>query len=345
MATKLIQLFALLTLAACTGKAKSTVITVRGDFGEEPPTFLKASWSGDFIQEAASLTDSTITFVIDTTDIYVDIDRTKDQPGSPVCMFIADGTPVEITLTGGKGEITKGSEQNMRLAQIYRMQEDLEGDPSIWSEKLYAQQAATRKRVLAENADNLVPVFLLWRYGRYYIWDGIEALDSFWNNYKYRNHPQIERMRLRIEGEHNRQPGSEVVDFVGQDLEGNDCLLRELVEGGKYVLLDFWASWCGPCKAEIPDIKDCYLKYREKGFGVVGISLDTKQEAWAESVKELGIDWPQMSDLKGWNSDVVLKYDIWGIPMTLLYGPDGKLVARDLHGEKLQQALADIFGE
>lgn len=112
---------------------------------------------------------------------------------------------------------------------------------------------------------------------------------------------------------------------------------------GKYVLLDFWASWCGPCLAEVPNVKAIYEKYKDKGFEVFGVSLDDKQDAWEKAIDKHGLTWTHVSSLKGWDCPVAKRYNVTGIPRMYLLDPEGRIVAMDLRGEELQQKVASFF--
>jgi peroxiredoxin len=114
---------------------------------------------------------------------------------------------------------------------------------------------------------------------------------------------------------------------------------------GQYVLIDFWASWCGPCRRENPNVKKVYEKYHSKGFEILGVSLDKAMQPWLNAIGQDGLEWRHVSDLKFWQSSVVPDYQITGIPHTVLVDPNGVIVAKNLRGEALDLKLAQILGE
>ena len=153
----------------------------------------------------------------------------------------------------------------------------------------------------------------------------------------------IVKLKERLEILKNTAVGKQFVDFEMQTPEGESVKLSDFIGKNKVTLVDFWASWCGPCRAEMPNVVEAYKKYQAKGFGVVGVSLDDKVDAWKDAIKNLGITWPQMSDLKGWENEGAKLYGVNGIPATVLVGQDGVIIARDLRGEQIAEKLEEIL--
>lgn len=144
---------------------------------------------------------------------------------------------------------------------------------------------------------------------------------------------------------HRVIPGRPFVELEMNAPDGSPFLLSSIAGKGSYVLIDFWASWCGPCIREIPHLKTTYEAYHSKGFEIVGVSLDTDGDAWKNAIETHALSWPHMSDLAGWESAAVNLYAFSSIPHTVLLDPEGKIVAKDLRGEALSQRLEEIFGE
>ena len=136
-------------------------------------------------------------------------------------------------------------------------------------------------------------------------------------------------------------PGAVAPDLSMPDQEGK--LLSISSFRGKYVLVDFWASWCGPCRAENPNVVAAFEKYKSKNFTVLGVSLDKDKASWLDAIQEDKLSWSHMSDLKFWQSAAVPVYGISGIPFNVLLDPDGKIIAVGLRGDDLHQKLAEVL--
>lgn len=136
--------------------------------------------------------------------------------------------------------------------------------------------------------------------------------------------------------------GTEAIEFTQNDTIGKPVSLASF--RGKYVLVDFWASWCKPCRMENPNLVSAYQKFKSKNFTVLGVSLDRAREPWIEAIRADNLGWTQVSDLRYWQNEAAQKYKIESIPQNYLVGPDGKIVGKNLRGPALEAKLCELLG-
>lgn len=137
------------------------------------------------------------------------------------------------------------------------------------------------------------------------------------------------------------QSGNLAPDFTAETPEGKSLTLSSL--RGSYVLVDFWASWCGPCRKENPNVVKAFNQFKDKKFVILGVSLDTNKEKWMEAIKSDNLTWNHVSELKGWGSTIARNYNVNSIPQNFLLDPQGNIIASNLRGEALIQKLNDVF--
>ena len=280
--------------------------------------------------------------------------------------FFNDGTPVVINVNDST---LKGSPLNERLTQLEielnlpqrafgakvsnMSEEEIMKHQEELTEEINAiidKQTAIANRVFKEERNSLIPVVFA---GYYFLENGVEAYDELVKEQVvFASHPYLKKTRDEIE-EKLLPKDSPKTAFIGQqytdlemaDPDGKIHKVSELVGEGKWVLVDFWASWCGPCRAEMPNVLEAYNMYHEKGFEVIGISFDEKKEAWLKAINQINMPWMQLSDLKGWKCAAASAYMIDAIPDNILIDPQGKIIARALRGKALHKRLQKVFEE
>jgi peroxiredoxin len=137
-----------------------------------------------------------------------------------------------------------------------------------------------------------------------------------------------------------KEVGALAMDFSQNDVNNKVVKLSDFK--GKYVLIDFWASWCAPCRAENPNVVKAYNQLKGKNFEIIGVSLDEKKDPWIKAIEHDGLPWVNVSDLKGWKNEVAIKYGVTAVPQNILLDPNGKVIAKNLRGEELLNKLATL---
>ncbi|MCR5157758.1 MAG: AhpC/TSA family protein [Prevotella sp.] len=157
---------------------------------------------------------------------------------------------------------------------------------------------------------------------------------------KFRQRQQTKELEARLQAFEATGIGQTIADFSLNTPQGEPLSVMSEVKKNKLTILDFWASWCGPCRREMPFMKELYAKYQSKGLGIVGISLDESASEWNRAIEELKIPWPQMSDLRGWECSAAQTFQVNAIPYLIVLDQEGKILQKGLRGEELEQFVA-----
>ncbi|MBQ4012601.1 MAG: AhpC/TSA family protein [Bacteroidales bacterium] len=206
-------------------------------------------------------------------------------------------------------------------------------------------------QAIEDNKDNLIPVSQIEAVPSLVGYDKFDELMA--SGAPFTQHPYVVNFKNKVdessaeeraaEKAKNAVIGQKFIDLEEADPNGKMHKLSEYVGQGNWVLVDFWASWCGPCKAEMPNVVEAYKKYHPKGFQIVGVSFDRDKEPWVKAIKDWEMPWIHISDLKYWKNAASELYSVNAIPDNLLIDPEGTVVARGLRGKELQAKLASIY--
>jgi peroxiredoxin len=171
----------------------------------------------------------------------------------------------------------------------------------------------------------------------------IEYGHLYLQKYGAENQPYMVDLKKNIDNAKNFMIGAVAPDFEQNTPDDQPMKLSDL--RGKVVLVDFWASWCGPCRRENPNVVKLYNKYKSKGFEVLGVSLDRTKDKWKKAIAKDKLIWSHVSDLKGWKNQVAKQYSVTSVPHTILLDQEGRILARNLRGANLDAKLKELFGE
>ena len=251
---------------------------------------------------------------------------TLDTTAYPFFVFLSKGDKIQVELDANNPDSIKitGSVAN----DLFKNYKQSTGEVKIDS-------------FIQQNPKSIVSAYVLYREYSYRLTPeeieyNISLLDSSLNNTQY-----VKVLNELVGVLKSVQPGNKAIDFELPDTLGNTVKLSS--QFGKVILLDFWASWCPPCRAENPNLVKIYNKYQEKGFTIFSVSLDKKKEAWLKGINDDNLTWTNVSDLAFWNCFAAKLYGVRAIPSNVLIDASGTIIARNLLGEDLEKKLKEVI--
>lgn len=265
--------------------------------------------------------------------------------------FIVDNQPARIDIDFRTNAVVKGSPLNKRFNRYQLAMDSLNEEMDRHKDDanhaiLDSLQQRGREigwASVIENFDNVIPVYHLGLNNQFCMITPEQLAQCMKEEHAFAHHPDMEQAWKYYWAMEKRLPGQKFHDIELPDTTGTSRRLSEFVGQGHYVLLDFWASWCGPCMGSMPGMKALHAKYADRGLQIIGISFDSKREAWLSAIHRLELPWLQLSDLKGWKSIASDVYGVRAIPETVLIDPDGNIVSTGLRDKELEKKLEEIF--
>ncbi|MFA6400760.1 MAG: TlpA disulfide reductase family protein [Salinivirgaceae bacterium] len=358
---RLLPIILIAFIACNTPKEEQFILngTISGDTPEK--AYLKLYQEGKLtVVDSTDILGGEFTFdgKVDFPDYYyIQIGELKDYIG-----FFVENS--EITISGNIDSLTNAKISGSSVQLQYEAYQDLKKVFDNQSEEIYkAYKEATddaiksklaakldsldmagieiSKQYVKNNSASVLAPFIIQREIIYYL--ELPELDTLTNalSPELANYQYTQNLTKRIAVLKTLQPGMAAPDFTQNDKDGNPIKLSDFK--GKVVLVDFWASWCGPCRRANPTVVAMFKKYNSKGFTVLGVSMDNNREKWLAAIETDGLTWPQVSTLEGWANPVGKLYGVNSIPHAVLINRDGTIIKRGVNAEELDGILGEIF--
>lgn len=320
----------------------------------------KYSFSGKVMEPAAGRIR--VRYVLDAAGKKIPTVSARDiavvflQPGKIKVTHIDSFSNVEVKGSAAHNEYVKLSKQSKiyddRMQPLferysaYAKVKDKENQDKVEKE-IDALDAEKREKVYGEyvknNPSSPLAFYALQQYAGWEI--NADIIEPLFNTLSdaNKNYPAAILFKEDVAIAKKTGIGKLAMDFTQNDTLGSPVMLSSFK--GRYVLVDFWASWCGPCRAENPNVVRVFNKYKGQNFHIIGVSLDRpgQKEKWMKAIHDDQLEWTHVSDLKFWDNDVAKQYGIKAIPQNLLLDPEGKIIAKNLRGDELEQKLGEVM--
>lgn len=288
--------------------------------------------------------DSPFGYTVEGVELYV-------EPGT---ISISGDLPAHAIISGGSAQ----TDLNLLNQQLKPNKERMEQLLARYNKAMAEKDTLAFKDIMEEALDvnkersKLEEDFAGAHPASYVGWDLLKAhaaiidattFEPLFNKMAkhFRESEEGKEIAAQIKTSKKTSIGKPAMDFEQTNVEGQTVKLSSLK--GHYVLLDFWASWCGPCRAENPNVLKAYNRFKDKHLEILAVSLDNNKASWLTAIEKDGMPWIHVSDLKGWKNVVAIQYGIRSIPQNLLIGPDGNIIAKNLRGEALEKKLEEVL--
>lgn len=331
-------LFGLLTVVLFTACGDKTAYTITGtlaDLADGTEVRLSSDRRGKDVVASTTIQGGKFVFEGQQPEAVVQFLKVDghDNFRRPYAIVV-EGGAIEVAVVDGNVSVT-GTPLNDAYSRLGK-------EMAVEGAMKSGADEELLKAFVKENAGNVLGVALFEANAYRFQLDEMKEIFALVPE-KFKSLPTMVKMSEGIAAREVTAVGKKFTDLKGFDPEGKEVSLSDYAGNGRVVLVDFWASWCPYCIAEMPDLVAAYAKYKDKGFEIVGVSLDDKNDLWKAGIEKSNATWAHISDLKGWESELSKTYAIFSLPQTVLIDKDGTIIDKQIKGADLDAKLAELF--